>query len=169
MKKVRSVALIILLLVAAVFSALALAGCSSKETFKYKADESTSDRGYWISAASTSISGDIEIPAEYNGKPVFGIGVYGFKNCTKITSITIPDSVTHIGCDAFINCYSAVINIPTSVTNISEPSSQPTSTAKKYHINYSGTKAQWKEIRSSGLAFDTDWEVTCTDGVFVRT
>lgn len=178
MKKVRTIALIVLLLVASVFSAFALAGCGSKETFSYKAAEgSLADRGYWVSAASTSISGDIEIPSEYNDKPVFGIWVQGFKDCTKITSITIPNSVTHISDGAFENCYQAVINIPTSVTRIGSTAfdgMNSNGTVNRnhpiVHINYSGTKTQWLEIKSmDGYPFDTRCEITCTDGIYTRT
>lgn len=161
MKKFRTIALIVLLLVASVFSAFALAGCGSKETFKF---EERDEFGYAVSAASTSISGDIEIPSEYNGKPVFSIDAQGFKDCTKLTSITIPNSVTGIGGSAFVNCYDAVINIPTSVTSIAD-SAFPRSSSKKFHINYGGTKAQWIEIRGYVLTTQHS-EVTCTDGIY---
>lgn len=54
---------------------------------------------YMISAKDPEkIPAVIHIPSEYNGKPVVGINMYGFKDCTALREITIPDSVVII-CD----------------------------------------------------------------------
>ena len=44
------------------------------------------------------------IPSEIGGKKVTSIGNYAFRNCTGLTSITIPNSVTSIGNYAFDSC-----------------------------------------------------------------
>lgn len=85
--------------------------------------------------------GRIEIPSQYEGKPVTSIGYgafafialeeivipdsvtsigdYAFSGCTKLTRITIPDSVTYIGEGAFVDCAGLTsITIPNSVTTI---------------------------------------------------
>ena len=50
---------------------------------------------------------------------VTSIGISAFEDCTELTSITIPNSVTSIGVDAFDGCSSLEsITIPNSVTNI---------------------------------------------------
>ncbi len=52
---------------------------------------------YSVKAANTSISGDLEIPSTYEGAPVKVINGDAFNKCSRLTSITIPDSVTSIG------------------------------------------------------------------------
>lgn len=44
------------------------------------------------------------IPDEIEGKPVVGIAQSAFENCSGMASITIPETVTHIGEHAFDNC-----------------------------------------------------------------
>ncbi len=44
---------------------------------------------------------NIAIPAAYNGLPVTSIGEDAFYNCSSLTSVTIPNSVTSIGRGAF--------------------------------------------------------------------
>lgn len=46
-------------------------------------------------------TGDVAIPAEIDGKPVTEIGGFAFEDCKRITSVTIPESVTEIGEEAF--------------------------------------------------------------------
>jgi BspA type Leucine rich repeat region (6 copies) len=57
----------------------------------------------------TGPGGDVTIPSITNGYPVTSIGDRAFFNGQQIyfrlTSITIPDSVTNIGNSAFYNCY----------------------------------------------------------------
>ncbi len=69
---------------------------------------------------------DIVIPATYRGLPVTEIGDRAFASnasyiSSDITSITIPDSVTKIGCEAFVSCSNLTsITIPNSVTSIGD-------------------------------------------------
>lgn len=44
------------------------------------------------------------IPEFHNHKPVIEIGKEAFKDCSKFTTVVIPDSVTTIGDDAFTGC-----------------------------------------------------------------
>ena len=49
-----------------------------------------------ITGYPNNAAGDVEIPATINGKPVTSIGSYGFQPCARLTSVSIPASVTEI-------------------------------------------------------------------------
>lgn len=55
--------------------------------------------------------GDVIIPKTISGKSVTTIGGCSFMDCTSLTSIDIPNSVTAIGDRAFAFCSSAKINV----------------------------------------------------------
>lgn len=68
---------------------------------------------------------EVEIPDKIEGYTVTAIngddGYSGFRNCTKLTSVTIPDTVTSISDYAFRYCKSLTsIVIPDSVTEIGQ-------------------------------------------------
>ena len=71
----------------------------------------------------TTISGDIVIPYEYNGKKVTAINNANnwecFRDCKGITSIVFPNTITLIGTSAFQGCNFTEITIPGSVKKIS--------------------------------------------------
>ena len=60
--------------------------------------------GYTVRGIGTCKDNDIYIPSVYNSKPVEMIDSYAFKNCTGLTSVTIPNSVIYIGYDTFRGC-----------------------------------------------------------------
>ena len=61
------------------------------------------------------------IPAEIGGKKITQIANDAFNDCTELTSVTIPDSVTYINFEAFYNCTSLKsVTIPASVTYIGD-------------------------------------------------
>ena len=55
-----------------------------------------------VRAKDNSISGKIVIPESYEGMKITSVG--SFEGCNKITSITIPDSVTKIAKGSFKGC-----------------------------------------------------------------
>jgi len=79
----------------------------------------TESGGAIIITKYTGTGGDVVIPATIDDMPVIGIGGAAFINCTGLTSVTIPNSVTTIGQGAFGACYGLTsVTIPNSVTSI---------------------------------------------------
>lgn len=77
------------------------------------------DGTYTVTTCVKSISGDLVIPAEYEGKPVTAIRKAAFFECVQLASVTIPDSVISIGDQAFGSCtHLSKVVIPDSVTSI---------------------------------------------------
>ena len=72
-----------------------------------------------ITNCAKNASGDLAIPATIEGKPVTSIGYLAFRSCTRLTNITIPESVTQIEALAFSRCDSLTsLIIPNSVTSL---------------------------------------------------
>lgn len=75
--------------------------------------------GYAVAGIGTATENDIVIPDNYNRKPVIAIMDSAFEDCSGLTSITIPNSVTSIMNYAFYGCSGLTsITIPNSVTSI---------------------------------------------------
>ena len=64
----------------------------------------SSDGTYYNVSDYTGDSEKVVFIEKYNNKPIKGIDASAFEDCTYITSITIPDSVTSIGSYAFSGC-----------------------------------------------------------------
>lgn len=76
-----------------------------------------------VAYADETISGNVTIPSSVTYQDeeykVTSIGRRAFYNCTKLTSVDIPNSVTEIEDNAFRNCTRLVsVTIPNSVTEI---------------------------------------------------
>lgn len=56
-----------------------------------------------VSAASKSIQ-IADIPSKFMGIPVTHVSENGFSGCSRLISVTIPESITDIGLDAFEGC-----------------------------------------------------------------
>ena len=120
---------------------------------------------------------------------VTSIGDWAFRNCSGLTSVTIPDSVTSIGKSAFRGCSGLTsVTVPDSVTSIGNCGFSDcdglssvtigngvasigwgafSGCSGLITITYHGTKSQWRVIKKgAGWSMWTpDYKVHCTDGV----
>ena len=72
-------------------------------------------------AIDNQTEGELVIPAEVNGYTVVGIGGWSFRDCQKITSVSLPSTLTYIGESAFRTCYGlSEVVIPEGVTTIGD-------------------------------------------------
>lgn len=77
---------------------------SPSEGLEYSFDKYGSHYGYVVTDIGSCPDNNVIIPSEYKSRTVKSIGDNAFKDCIGITSITIPDSVTSIGYEAFSGC-----------------------------------------------------------------
>ena len=96
--------------------------------YRYNSDNTSvyvSYRGNDYDSYSNEYTGVVNIPSSitYNGKgySVTSIRYDAFRDCSSLTSVTIPNSVTSIGSSAFYDCSGLTsVTIPNSVTSIGE-------------------------------------------------
>ena len=82
----------------------------------------------------------------------------------KLTSVTIPDSVTSIGEDAFRGCTGLVsITIPVSVTELGLWSFHSCKNLKV--VNYEGSEEQWNSIKKETKGFA--WNAGCPSDMVI--
>lgn len=116
---------------------------SSKEQLAYTAVKSEGEIiSYTVRGLGLVSAPDLEIPAEYNGKPVTAIGVKAFENEVYLTSVKFGENITLIDEASFAYCVALT------------------------DIYYGGTKEQWNRVEK-GRYWDNDipaYTVHCKDG-----
>lgn len=110
-----------------------------------------------VSAASTSIRGEVVIPSKYNGVPVSRIAYEGFKGCGYITSIALPSTIENIEQDSFSRCYRLTEIINHSSISLTAGSSSYGNIA--YYA-----KQVISDPANSRLSVDENGNVTYNDG-----
>ena len=106
--------------------------------------------GYTVTGIGTCTDTELVIPSKHNSKPVTNIGEHAFSNCSKLTSITIPNSVTSIGSDAFCDCRGLTsVTIGESVTSIGHDAFAYCDN-NIMNIYYTGDVAGWCGISGLG-------------------
>lgn len=89
-------------LMAAFLLLAGLAGCSRSE--KDSPFQFTVTDGKAELTRYTGSAGEVEIPASFEGSPVTSIGARALYNSTNLKTVTLPESVTSIGQEAFALC-----------------------------------------------------------------
>ncbi len=79
------------------------------------------DGFYEVTGVGECADADIVIPSVFEGKKVIAIADGAFASCTMLNSVTIPNSIEHIGNKAFYACNSIInIEIPDSVKTLGD-------------------------------------------------
>jgi hypothetical protein len=99
-----------------------------------------------LTSFDSSLLGDVTIPLKLSDVYVTTIGENAFKNASRLTSVTIPDSVTEIGANAFENCTSLKqIIVHDSVKTISNTAFKNVSDDFKIVCYKGSTIGNWAE------------------------
>ena len=70
----------------------------------------------------TNVLANLVIPSTYNGAKVSTIATKGFKDCTKLVSVVVPEGITTLDTYAFYGCTTLkTITIPSTVMGVSDP------------------------------------------------
>lgn len=72
-----------------------------------------------ITGVASVGSGSLTVPSQIDGMPVTIIGAGAFKDCTGLSTIVLPDTVTIFKSEAFCGSGLTKINVPASVTAVS--------------------------------------------------
>ena len=142
-------------------------------SFEYGDDEKNC---YAVKCVDKTITSCV-IPTEYNGLPVKIIRGFGFNDCTQLSSITIPESITTIGNWAFQSCSSlTTITLPNGVVTIAKEAFRNCSNLESIYlpkslkeigynifssclklkdIYYVGSSTEWAQINK-----DEYWDLT---------
>lgn len=87
---------------------------SDKLTFTLSSDGTY----YLVGAKDTSVTGEVAIPATYEGLPVRQVNSYGFKECTGITKVTLPEGIERLSTGAFMDSGLTEIVLPSTLKYI---------------------------------------------------
>ena len=102
---------------------------------------------------SCTMRSSVDIPSKIDGYPVTKVSGCYDASRTGLCSVTIPDSVTDIGYDAFKGCASlASVTIPNSVTNIGYCAFEDCSCLTSITIPDRVTAIGYKAFRECGLS-----------------
>lgn len=145
------------------------------------------DEGYvWFDETLYTGGSEILIPDQIGGETVYGLSEGCFENCTKITTVILPETLEEIGSFAFTGCTSLRgVYIPENVSVIGasafsgceslEAVTVPSSVRfigswafegcyELRHIFFDGSYSTWAELYDEFIGLET--VVYCEDGSF---
>ncbi|MCM1546241.1 MAG: leucine-rich repeat domain-containing protein [Clostridiales bacterium] len=123
MKKIKRAVILIFVLVAFVFAAVAFFGCNkgnsggnggsgtgTHEPVNNNPNDNLvfveqSDGTYGVKTTNKNIEGALVIPSTHNNKEVTIVLEKGFSDCRKLTSVVLSDGIKTIEKEAFRYCY----------------------------------------------------------------
>ncbi|MBE6546549.1 MAG: leucine-rich repeat domain-containing protein [Ruminococcaceae bacterium] len=119
MKHIKRTLTLLLVIALLATTALLFASCSDKKESGIAYELST-DKSYYIVTGIGNYAGTaLSIPKTYDGKPVLEIAKNAFKDCTDLTSVTLPDGLEVIRAGAFSGCTGLTsIKIPDTVVSM---------------------------------------------------
>ncbi len=103
-KKKRNIIIIIVLALIAVFTVIAIIELKPLQDDQGLVFEYLNTTEYLTITQYKGTATEVTVPSEFKNVPVKVIDYYAFHDCDKITSITIPDSITDIEDYAFGDC-----------------------------------------------------------------
>lgn len=136
-------------------------GTEPSKTDAFGLTETEDGTGYIVTSYDISKGGaNVAIPKEYNGKPIVAIGDKAFDRTEAnvgfanwITSITIPDTVTSIGKNAFYGCTRLEsITLPEGLESIGDEAFRHCNSLKKIEIPASVTSIGDLAFKQAGGA-----------------
>lgn len=76
-------------------------------------------QSYNVSGIGVCTDTELNIPSEYQGLPVVGINARAFDGCSRLTNVTLPDTIVTLGTYSFAYCSNIVsFTIPANITNV---------------------------------------------------
>lgn len=120
---------------------------SEKLTFTLSSDGTY----YLVGAKDTSVTGEVVIPATYEGLPVRQVNSYGFKECTGITKVTLPEGIERLSTGAFLDSGLTEIVMPSSLKYIASCVFRGCTNLKNIDISTSVTHIGDSAFSLSGL------------------
>ena len=99
--KIKRIISIVLSLLLAISAITILSSCSGQINDGVLIYEERSN-GFGVMGCADAEATEVVIPAEYDGKPV--VAIYGMNFFTKMEKVTIPETITYVGSEAFSDC-----------------------------------------------------------------